>query len=134
MATPSPDPSKRLFDRSPIDIVRGVTRAKVLKELSLWVVAALSAGAGALGMQLGGSWGWSFLYFVLTLLVLMFLRSQLLRSLDHRTETEKAAALAAERRTAELNAARAREDRAMRKEASSRAHKPRPNPYRQKGE
>lgn len=135
MASHSTDPSKRLVDRSPADIVRGVTRTKVVKELSLWVVAVLSAGAGALGMQLGGAWAWSFLYFAVTLVVLMFIRSQVLSALTRRSAGATADALAAERRAEELAAARRREERdAKQRDAGNRAHKPRTNPYRKKGD
>lgn len=134
MSSPSPDQPKRLGDRSPAEIFRrGSTRAKVVKELSLWVVAALSAGAGALGMQLGGAWAWSFLYFAVTLVVLMFIRSQVLSAFTRRSAGVTADALAAERRAEESAAARRREERdAKQKDAGQRARKPRANPYRKK--
>lgn len=136
MASPTPDREPSLGDRSPADLVRGgaSTRAKLLKELSLWVVAALAAGAGALGMQLGGTWGWSLLAFGVTLAVLLLVRLRVLVALDRRTEAEKAAARAADERAARLAAERRREERDLRRHYSTpqRPHKPRGNPYRRK--
>ncbi|SDB99883.1 hypothetical protein GA0111570_11390 [Raineyella antarctica] len=135
MASRTDDPDdKSLGDLSPAEIFRrGSTRAKVVKELSLWIVAAVSAGAGALGMQVGGSWGWSFLWFAVTLVVMMFLRAQVLRAISRRAGSATAAAMAAERQAEEMAAALRREERAARqKEAAHRPRKPRANPYRKK--
>ena len=136
MSSPSPDREPSLGDRSPADLLSGrhTTRAKLLKELSLWVVAAVAAGAGALGMQIGGTWGWSLLAFGVTLAVLLLVRLRVLVALDSRTEAEKAAALAAEQQAARLAAQERRAEREVRRHYSTpqRPHKPRGNPYRRK--
>lgn len=136
MSSPDPDREPSLGDRSPADLLRGGPgiRAKLVKELSLWIVAALAAGAGALGMQFGGTWGWSLLAFGVTLVALLLVRVRVLIALDRRTEAQKEAERVATVEAAELAASRRREERDMRRHYSTpqRPKKPRANPYRRK--
>lgn len=139
MSSPTPDRPKRLGERSLADVFSGGTnRIKLAREISLWIVALLSAGAGALGMQVGGGWGSSVLSFGVALVVLMLVRFQVMKALVRRADSATAAALEAERRATQLAAQRAREERdreraARRQDAGQRGHKPRANPYRRKG-
>lgn len=130
------DRPKRLGEHSPADLFgRGTLRGKVLKELSLWVVALLSAGAGAIGMQVGGSWAWSVSSFAVVLIVLMLARSLLLRRFTERAADRTTEALVAEQRARQLEADRRRAEHAARLKAAGQrpVHKPRANPYRKKG-
>lgn len=134
MADPQSD-DKPLGERSPADLVRrgGPSRYKLAKEGSLWVVALLAAGAGAIGMQVKGTWLWSIAVFAMVLSVLMLVRSQVLKSLRARAAGQAAEELAAEQRARELAAEYRREEKAARKkDTGGRTHKPRANPYRKK--
>lgn len=134
-STPDDRPPS-LGDRSPADIIRrGISRGKLVRELGLWIVALVSAGAGALGMQLTGSWGWSLAAFAVTLTVTMLLRSVLTRRWTDRSRQKAVDAMVTDQLAKDAEAARRREERAAKDHGSAHhsRRKPQANPYRRKG-
>lgn len=124
-------------DRSPADTVgRGIRRAKLFREISLWVVALLSATAGAVAMQLTNSWGWSLAAFAVVVTATMFLRSFLNRRWTDRSQQRAVEAMVADQLAKDAEAARLREERAAQDHPSARRtrRKPQANPYRRKGD
>lgn len=144
MATPSPSdrapsaqPTRRsLGSVSPAEIAEGIkkgtTRDQLFRELRLWLVAGISAGAGALAMWWSdGSWAWSIAAFTVVFLITFFFRSQYERKVKERRAAEAADLLAAKREAARTERApRSNQPRSRGK--SERPHKPRANPYRKK--
>lgn len=152
MASPDPDrdtqPSgahdtppgsrRRLGSMSPAELAasakEGTTRDTVWRELRLWLVAAISAGAGALGMYLSdGSWLVSIAMFAVVFLVAFFIRAQYERKVTERRAAALADRIAADQ-AARREAAEERQRQAaeQHRQSQHRPHKPRSNPYRRK--
>lgn len=126
-----------LGDRSPADLVgRGIGRAKLFREISLWVVALLSATAGAVAMQLTNSWGWSLAAFAVVVAATMLLRSVLIRRWTDRSQQRAVEAMVADQLAKDAEAARLRAERAAHDHPTGRRtrRKPQANPYRRKGD
>ncbi|QGF22706.1 hypothetical protein [Raineyella fluvialis] len=124
---------KRLGDLSPADLVgRGIDRAKLIREVGLWVVALLSAAAGALALQYTGQWSWSIAAFAVTLTVTMVARSLLTRRWTDRSRQRAVDAMVADQLAKDAEAARRREERAAHEPRSAQPgrRRPRANPYR----
>ena len=134
---PRDDRTPALGDRTPADLVgRGISRAKLIREVSLWVVALLSAAAGALALQLTGNWGWSLAAFAVVLTVTMYLRSVLTRRWTDRSRQRAVDAMVAEQLAKDAEAARRRAERAEHDHPSAHRNrrKPQANPYRRRAD